>query len=686
MGGRCCRGTGPVEPVPGTEQEGMELVSRSIDESSSAIISTMRIEVRLKCEGLPPISGRSDCEKFVLSYKVEYGNTQQGFKWTEKYENDTKPKCSKPYNLPYEMGTDQTMRISIYRYEDVKELRDPQHRPPYGSALFDLNEAIVAKNHDIRKRVATVDDQHKNDETYLTLSVTEKKQENLAQLVMQMEVQGSRLKGPLYFTCYQQVGDGLKFIKQSENAFSTKKTPHDFAFEPLVLSSEAFEGAWEEKTLEFVFEDGSSSRRASTIGLVKGDNKSLATCSVSIRDLVQTSSSPLQELPIKTKNKKFGKLVVTNRNVEPILTLGSILFSNVKLVPIIAVDCSLGNLTFDSLKCMHHFDKIRPNMYIEALNAIESKVYPFYSKMLSYGFGAKVVPKKSRLSSCFSLNGNIFDPMIRNREELVSSYIKTIKSVELCLPVNYCEVIRTAKGLAQYELNEYRRKYRYNQHNLNSSNNNLSTPMLNNYYVLYIVTAGVLDDAEEAFAECSNIVDLPMSIVFVKIGNQQMRDVDDLSELQHKIEQSYCQHRKFVSTVEFDRVYNDLPNFGKFLVSSVPAQALQFFKLAQRRMSGSASPDFPSTSLGESSGKADEKQQKVAALEEEDKEGLKQQGLNPAVEDNYIEYFEKLKLQYYQKMREKSTSASDVEAIIKRGIPDNDPDLPMYLVKKTTPK
>ncbi len=680
MGGQCCVASNAEKQEKRSleEPEGVELMVRSVDESKNAIVSTMRLEVRIQCEGLPPLEGKAETEKYVMSYKIEYGSSQQIWKWSEKFENNSRPKISnKPCILPYEMGTDQTMRISLYRYEDFKELRDPVPRPPYGNVLLDLNEAIVAKSHEVRKRVIVLDEAYKMAETYITVSVAEKKQENLAQLLLQLEVTECKLKGPLYFTCYQHVGDGVKYICESSLAEQKKTSPKTFTFEPLVLSSEAFEGSWEDKTLSFIFEDGSSANKKVTTGLIRQGLKAVALCTVGIKELLQPH---LQELAVETRNKRFGKVMIKNRTVEPILTLGSILFSNVKLVPIVAVDCSLGNLTFDNLKCMHHFDKIRPNLYIEALNAVESRAFPFYSKMLGYGFGAKIIPKKSRLSSCFALNGNIFDPAVKTRDDLVNSYIKTIKSVELCLPVNYSEVIKTAKGLARLELQEFNRRYRYSQHDLNSSGTNAVTSMLQNYYVLYILTAGVLDDAEEVFNECAEIAGLPLSIIFVKIGNQQMKDVDDLGEIKKRIESAYCSKRLFLSIVEFDRVYNDLTNFGKFLISSVPTQILQFFKMTQHKMSGSMSDltADPTT--------ATPAREVKPPSEEDEKEAatttIKQQGLNPASEDTYAEYFEKLKMEYYQKMRERSVNSTDIERIIKNGVPEADPDLPLEFIKK----
>jgi len=623
------------------DQEGMELPTRSVDELSNAILSTMRVELRFKCEGLP--SAITEKDKAVISYKVEYGGNQHVFKWSEKLGKEVLSKYSNAYILPYEMGTNKLMKVFIYRHEDESKVL-------YGEVVLDLNEAIISKPNELSKQVVIVEEAYKDVETYITLQVCERKQEALAQLTIQFEVLECKLKGPLYFTCYQKTGEGSKLIYQSEMVEAKKSTPKVFTFHPLMLSSESFEGSWEEKVLLFEF-DCAGKKPTKTI------TQSAATFTTTVKELIQLQT---RELNVEIKNAKLGKVTMKSKNFEPIITLGNILFSDTKFIPIIAVDCSLGNLTFDSLKCMHHFDKIRPNYYIEALKAIESKITPFYSKMFAYGFGAKIIPKKTKLSSCFSLNGNIFDPTLKNQEELVNSYIKTIKSVELCLPVNYTEVIKTAKELAQVELRNLKKSYASTQHCL---------PTLSNYYVLYILTAGVLDDPDEAFNECLSIPDLPLSIVFVKIGNQQMKDVDDLGDLKKRLEQYQSQKRKFMSLVEFDRVYNDLENFGKFLISTVPTQILQFLKIVQ------SSVEIETKS--EDSVKTSETLKQSNGFEEE--KIIKQKGL----ERSYEEYFGGLKTEYYQKLKSKAIKVEDIDYILNCGVPEMDSDFSLeYLYEK----
>lgn len=630
------------------DQEGMELSTRSVDELSSAIVSTMRVELRFKCEGLP--AAITEKEKAMVSYKVEYGGNQHILKWSEKLEKGAAPKFSSAYILPYEMGTNKLMKVFIYRHED-------EARILYGEVTLNLDEAIIAWPSEVKRQVVIAEEVFKETQTFVTLQVSERKQEELAQLTLQFEVVECKLKGPLYFTCYQKSGESSKLIYQSEMVEGRKSAPRVFTFHPLMLSSESFEGQWEDKTLVFEFDcAGKKSAKPP---------RSAATCTATVKELILLQT---RELAAEVRNSKFGKVTIKHRTFEPVITLGSVLFSGTRFIPIIAVDCSLGNLTFDNLKCMHHFDKIRPNYYVEALKAIESKLTPFYSRMFAYGFGAKIVPKKTKLSSCFSLNGNIFDPTVKTQEELVDSYVRTIKSVELCLPVNYTEIIRTAKELAVAELRSFRKSNA--QHGLHS----ISTePVLSNYYVLYILTAGVLDDPEEAFNECLSIPELPLSIVFVKIGNQQMKDVDDLDDLKKRLEQYQSQKRKFMSLVEFDRLYNDLENFGKFLISTVPTQVLQFLKAAPHSVEiETKSEDSVRTS----------ETVRQPGGREEAKMMLKRQGLDPGAERSFEEYFEGLKTEYYQKLKSKAFAADEIEDILRQGVPEMDPELPLEYLKK----
>jgi hypothetical protein len=86
-------------------------------------------------------------------------------------------------------------------------------------------------------------------------------------------------------------------------------------------------------------------------------------------------------------------------------------------VPIIAVDYSLANLTFDeSCYCLHSLKSGQPNDYLEALKRVHRAYKDFSEYMLAYGFGARTVPGEGPACKLFSMTGDYMDPFVENEE------------------------------------------------------------------------------------------------------------------------------------------------------------------------------------------------------------------------------------------------------------------------------
>ena len=132
-----------------------------------------------------------------------------------------------------------------------------------------------------------------------------------------------------------------------------------------------------------------------------------------------------------------------------------------------------------------------------------------------------------------------------------------------------------------------------------------------------------------------------------------------------------------MSLVEFDRVYNDLENFGKLLISTVPTQLLQFIKLAEHSMN--------IESINEESGSMAEKYKGNKIPDEDEKcISISQQGIDPGTIQSYNEYFDDLKADYYNTMIEKSVTGKEVGRLINEGVAEVDPDLPLIYLKGAT--
>ena len=156
---------------------------------------------------------------------------------------------------------------------------------------------------------------------------------------------------------------------------------------------------------------------------------------------------------------------------------------SMNIVPIIAVDFSLANLTFDETQyCIHTLKENAPNDYLDAIQATV-KAFENYSRFyLPIGFGAKTLNQKDEESptcNLFSMTGDIKD-MVCMKDDLRKTYERSIKSVQLSLPVLFNQILKFCCDLAQEEIR----------------GGNFKT--VNNYYVVVLLMAGMIDDFKDA--------------------------------------------------------------------------------------------------------------------------------------------------------------------------------------------
>ena len=130
--------------------------------------------------------------------------------------------------------------------------------------------------------------------------------------------------------------------------------------------------------------------------------------------------------------------------------------NSLNIVPIIGVDFSLANLTFDDAQhCIHTMRQGVPNDYVSCMNAV-TKAYNYFSRFaLSYGFGASTFLKGDH-PACplFSVTGDFLDPFVENNSELNRCYHSTLKAVKLGLPVLFQEILKFVCDLAQAEMDQ----------------------------------------------------------------------------------------------------------------------------------------------------------------------------------------------------------------------------------------
>jgi hypothetical protein len=174
---------------------------------------------------------------------------------------------------------------------------------------------------------------------------------------------------------------------------------------------------------------------------------------------------------------------------------------------------------------LHHIGQ-NPNEYSTAIQAVGEIIQDYDSdkQFPCYGFGAKIPPKGS-LSHNFHLSLAPSNPNIRGIEHVLSAYQRTSRVVELYGPTNFSPVIGEVSQIAR----------------------KCSWP--SNYFVLLIITDGLITDMTETQQAIIAASSLPLSIIIVGVGNA---DFSAMSHLDGDSDSSLLE-RDIVQFVEMRR-------------------------------------------------------------------------------------------------------------------------------------
>jgi hypothetical protein len=243
-------------------------------------------------------------------------------------------------------------------------------------------------------------------------------------------------------------------------------------------------------------------------------------------------------------------------------------------VPVIAVDFSLANLTFDeSCYCLHSLKEGQPNDYLEALGNVYRAYSRFSQFMLAYGIGARTAPGEGPACSLFSMTGEYMDPYIESCDQLINSYSGTLKSVKLALPVKFSPLIKLICDLAQLEFGF-----------------NRGIKSIKNYFIVAVLMAGVIDDFEATLNKILEAAHLPVSVIFIKVGASQ--EDNDSSALRKLSEQAFKEcERNFIDVLVYEKYKSTvggrttgLTQMAKQqiefdLIKNIPKQVEKFFEI-----------------------------------------------------------------------------------------------------------
>uniref|UniRef100_A0A8D3DC22 Copine family member IX n=1 Tax=Scophthalmus maximus TaxID=52904 RepID=A0A8D3DC22_SCOMX len=212
---------------------------------------------------------------------------------------------------------------------------------------------------------------------------------------------------------------------------------------------------------------------------------------------------------------------------------------------------------------LHYMNPYQMNAYAMALKAVGEIIQDYDSDKLfpAYGFGAKM-PPDGKISHAFPLSGDNDNSSCVGIEGVLEAYFQSLRSVQLYGPTNFAPVINKVANCAA-EITDG-----------------------SQYFVLLMITDGVISDMVQTKEAVVNAASLPMSIIIVGVGPAEFDAMEELDGDEVRVSsRGRLAERDIVQFVPFrdyiDRSGNQvlsMARLAKDVLAEIPDQLLSFMK------------------------------------------------------------------------------------------------------------
>ncbi|XP_047945548.1 protein BONZAI 1-like isoform X3 [Salvia hispanica] len=226
----------------------------------------------------------------------------------------------------------------------------------------------------------------------------------------------------------------------------------------------------------------------------------------------------------------------------------------------VAVDFTASNGNPRLPDSLHYIDPSgRPNAYQRAILEVGGVVqfYDYDKKFPAWGFGAR--PIDGPVSHCFNLNGSSTYCEVEGIHGIMMAYTGALFNVSLAGPTLFGHVVTQAAQIASGSVARNERKY----------------------FVLLIITDGVITDLQETKDAFVMASDLPLSILIVGVGGADFKEMEILdADKGERLESSSGRvaSRDIVQFVPFRDVQSGEDSVVRSLLAELPTQFLTYVR------------------------------------------------------------------------------------------------------------
>jgi hypothetical protein len=300
-----------------------------------------------------------------------------------------------------------------------------------------------------------------------------------------------------------------------------------------------------------------------------GTHDLIGSFATSVTELMQGTSKKLQwpcinpKKAAKKKNYQNSGIVhLESCRVTKAFSFLDYIFGGLQINFTVGIDFTASNGNPMQRSSLHFMDPYQPNAYMKAIQAVGVVIQDYDSDQMYpvLGYGAKI-PPQMEVSHCFALNFNAANPFCTGIQGILDAYRMCISHIVLHGPTNFSPIILHAAQFAAVAKQESSAK---------------------NYFVLLIITDGVISDMTDTIRAIVYASTLPFSIIIVGVGSADFSAMDalDCDTGMLRDNQGHVAQRDIVQFVPFRNFENGPPAaLAKQVLAEVPDQVCRYYQM-----------------------------------------------------------------------------------------------------------
>ncbi|XP_060567212.1 copine-3-like [Ruditapes philippinarum] len=513
-----------------------------------------KVELRISCRKLlnKDITSKSDpCAVLFVnqgSQWIEHGRT-------ENVQNNLDPDFSKAFSIDYMFEEVQKVKVAVYDLDnDTPQLGDDDF---LGQVECTLGQIVAASP--FQKQLVLKNGKPAGEGKIIIRSEEVKEGGEIAICTFKARKLDNKDflgKSDPYLEILRGNPDGSWQVVHRTEVVKNNLNPH---WRQFTIPVHTLCGGDKTKPVKFDVYDWDSD----------GSHDLIGGFTVSVKDLEASNGKefPCINEKKKAKKKKYdnsGFVVVDSFKLKKVASFLEFIYGGMQINFTVGVDFTGSNGDPTHPRSLHYINPYQPNEYMQAIQAVGMVCQDYDTDKMfpALGFGAKI-PPDNKVSHEFAMNFNPQNPFCAGIQGIVQAYQNCIPQIQLWGPTNVAPIIHhVAKFAAAAQTEE-------------------ATKGAHAYFVLLLLTDGVITDMDDTRSAIVQASALPMSLIIVGVGEADFTDMQMLDGDDGVLKAPNGQpvYRDIVQFVPFrDFKTSSAAELAKHVLAEVPQQVTQYYE------------------------------------------------------------------------------------------------------------